>query len=269
MTELIIQAAYTSERLASKYRGLETFVYEWVHLTQLDQDFLERGEILGISMYVPRICIMFEVKEEDLDAGDDRLIEKEVMDHIRVDFQEDPQDLVVRWGNGRFVLLKHFPHGRFTSLERLLQQTKQRLKKEMKMELFIGAGTMENEPNYLHRSYHAARKSLLVSKKHRSITFYDQLTLEIALTEITEETRKIVVKRVLGNILHDHELIETLKVYLLNNCSIKETAALLHVHINTLHYRLKRIHELTGLSLKDTENLVSFYIALSFDKEYV
>lgn len=269
MTELIIQAAYTSERLASKYRGLETFVYEWVHLTQVDQDFLERGEIFGISMSAPRICIMFEVKVEDLDAGDDRLIEKEVMEHIRVFFQEDPQDLVVRWGNGRFVLLKHFPHDRMESLKMRLLQSKQRIKKELNMEVFIGAGTVENEPYQLHRSYHAARKALLVSKKQKVTTFYDQLTLEIALTEITEETRKIVVQRVLGNIIHDHELLETLKAYLMNNCSIKETAAVLHVHINTLHYRLKRINELTGLSLKDTENLVSFYLSLNFLNEYV
>ncbi|UTW69969.1 helix-turn-helix domain-containing protein [Anaerobacillus sp. HL2] len=39
------------------------------------------------------------------------------------------------------------------------------------------------------------------------------------------------------------------------------------MHINTLHYRLKRINEVTGLSLKDTENLVAFYIGLSFWNE--
>ncbi|MDQ0254309.1 carbohydrate diacid regulator [Evansella vedderi] len=269
MTELIIQAAYTSERLASKYRGLETFVYEWVHLTQIDQDFLERGEILGISMFLPRVCAMYEVRAEELDAGDDRLIEKEVIEQIRLSFRDNPQDLVVRWGNGRFVLLKHFHEEDKSQLEHALYQCKQRIKREQGIDVFVGIGTTEKEPDKLHRSYHAARKALLVSKKKSTITFYNELTLDIALTEITEETRRIVVRKVLGEIANDNELLETLKAYIQHNCSIKETAKYLHIHINTLHYRLKRINELTGMPLKETENLVSFYLALSFLNELV
>lgn len=88
--------------------------------------------------------------------------------------------------------------------------------------------------------------------------------MDVALADITDETRIEVVEKVLGILLKEDDLLITLEAYLESNLSIKETSKQLHVHINTLHYRLKRIFELTGYSLKETKNLVMFYIALSF-----
>jgi carbohydrate diacid regulator len=57
-------------------------------------------------------------------------------------------------------------------------------------------------------------------------------------------------------------LLETLQAYLANNLSLKETALELHVHINTLHYRLKQITEVTGIDPKTTEGIALFYLAV-------
>ena len=43
------------------------------------------------------------------------------------------------------------------------------------------------------------------------------------------------------------DLPHTLEVYLANDLDRRRTAAALHVHPNTLDYRLRRIVELTGL----------------------
>ena len=57
------------------------------------------------------------------------------------------------------------------------------------------------------------------------------------------------------------DLLETLKAYAALGCNQTECARKLHVHINTLKYRLKRIEELTGLNFKDENDL--FYLRLS------
>ena len=50
---------------------------------------------------------------------------------------------------------------------------------------------------------------------------------------------------------HDGSLVMSLQAYLLNAGDIKAAAEFLHVHANTLRYRIRRIRELTDLDLRD------------------
>lgn len=61
---------------------------------------------------------------------------------------------------------------------------------------------------------------------------------------------------------HRSDLVKTLAVYLTLDGNLKESAAFLHVHSNTLLYRLGRIAELSGRSLKDTHYRMSVYLDL-------
>lgn len=266
MTELIIQEAHFHEKAESKYRGLETFVYEWLSLKHLDEDFRERGEILGISMDSSRCCVLFEINKKQF--SENPLIEREAIDVLRQFFKSEAQDIVVQWGSGRFVLLKSIHDFNIEeSVISIVKSTQTTIKEKHGVQLNVGIGTIVDKPEKLHNSYHHAKKALRVAKKNSSFVYYDHLILDVALAEITDETRKEFVEKVLGKLLKEDELLQTLEAYLESNLSIKETSKQLHVHINTLHYRLKRINEVTGLSLKDTENLVAFYIGLSFWNE--
>lgn len=52
------------------------------------------------------------------------------------------------------------------------------------------------------------------------------------------------------------QIVEALRSYLANERSIPRTAVAMHVHVNTLRYRLARFEELTGRSLQDTDVLI-------------
>ena len=52
---------------------------------------------------------------------------------------------------------------------------------------------------------------------------------------------------------YNTDYLETFKVYLRNNCNISETSKILHMHRNTLLYRIKRIEELLGSTFEDWE----------------
>lgn len=58
------------------------------------------------------------------------------------------------------------------------------------------------------------------------------------------------------------ELEETLRCHLATNLALSKTAALMHVHKNTIVYRLRRIEELTGLDLHDVRDLSRAVLAL-------
>ncbi|OXM75075.1 MULTISPECIES: helix-turn-helix domain-containing protein [Amycolatopsis] len=74
-------------------------------------------------------------------------------------------------------------------------------------------------------------------------------------------------KAVLGPILeHDErrggDLLPSLAVFLDSGGRWQESAQALHVHINTLRHRMRRVEELTGRSLASTQDRVDLFLAL-------
>ena len=57
-------------------------------------------------------------------------------------------------------------------------------------------------------------------------------------------------------------LLETLRVYLQSNCNIKESAHTLHMHRNSVTYRLHKIEEMCRIDLNDMETC--FRLRISF-----
>ncbi|NEU31996.1 PucR family transcriptional regulator [bacterium LRH843] len=62
------------------------------------------------------------------------------------------------------------------------------------------------------------------------------------------------------------QLIETLKTYLDKNENTHRTAAKLHIHVNTLSYRLKRITDITGIDLSKPNQKFMIYLDLKLLK---
>ena len=65
---------------------------------------------------------------------------------------------------------------------------------------------------------------------------------------------------------HKTQLYKTLEVYLENDSKINETANLLHIHANTLSYRLKRICEIAEVNLDDYNQKITLFIELKINK---
>lgn len=59
------------------------------------------------------------------------------------------------------------------------------------------------------------------------------------------------------------ELFHTLDAYLSHSCSQNQTAEFLHIHLNSLKYRLRRIAELADIDFKNQEEI--FYLQLSLN----
>lgn len=65
---------------------------------------------------------------------------------------------------------------------------------------------------------------------------------------------------------HNSDLLQTLEVFLNNDSNVKAAADLLHIHINTLTYRLKRIAEIGGIDLNNMDQKVTLYLDLKAEK---
>ena len=63
---------------------------------------------------------------------------------------------------------------------------------------------------------------------------------------------------------HDRQglLQKTIEAYFLLNCDPAKTCQELHIHRNTLRYRLDKIHELISLDINKLEDKIHLYLAL-------
>ena len=61
---------------------------------------------------------------------------------------------------------------------------------------------------------------------------------------------------------HKSDLLGTLSVYLKQRESLKQTARVLRVHVNTVSYRIQRIESMTSLDLTDSDDRLSAHVAM-------
>jgi sugar diacid utilization regulator len=61
---------------------------------------------------------------------------------------------------------------------------------------------------------------------------------------------------------HRSDLVHTLDIFLATCGAWQRTAERLHIHVNTLRYRLRRIEQLTGRDLGSMDDRVDFHLAL-------
>ncbi|MFD8595542.1 PucR family transcriptional regulator [Kitasatospora sp. NPDC059646] len=89
----------------------------------------------------------------------------------------------------------------------------------------------------------------------------------LLLAAVPDEVRRAFRARLLDPVTaydreHQADLVHTLEAFLRADGSWTRCAAGLHVHVNTLRYRIGRIEELTGRDLSRLEDRVDFYLAL-------
>lgn len=263
MTELMIREAYYLEKKAWETHGMESFFHEWIFAKKIDDEFINRGTVLGISFHKPYQCILMQLDHTLLSVDKKRQLENEMNDWFYHVFSKETDDFFVRWGDGRFMLIKNCE--RPISDAKLLYELsrwQKYIKNKHNIPLAIGIGKTITE-KIIAQSYKEANKALKVAESNGNIIFYNTLLLELILEDISETTRTEYIERMFSTLNKEPVLLETLKTFLDCNQSLKKSAAALHIHINTLHYRLKQIKELTTINPKTTVGLTKFYLAFS------
>ncbi|MFE4262867.1 helix-turn-helix domain-containing protein [Streptomyces sp. NPDC056883] len=129
-------------------------------------------------------------------------------------------------------------------------------------DLRLGVGARTASAEGLRASLCQARFALTAADEAVAVRGVEQLdTLAELLSGVPPEVRGVFGTRTLGS-LGDGMLRETLEVFLANNCSWTRTAEALHLHVNTVHYRIERVEALTGRDLSRLDHKLDLYAAL-------
>jgi DNA-binding PucR family transcriptional regulator len=135
----------------------------------------------------------------------------------------------------------------------------------------MGVGRIRSGLDGIRQSHQDARQALTIGRRLHgagNVTLFEKLGVYrlIYAAEQLPELR-MFQDEALGLLVaydenHGAELIRTLEAFFTANCSPKEAASLLHVHRNTVLYRLERIAEITGLDLNASDVRLRLHLAL-------
>lgn len=257
MTELLISENYYAEQFDWHSRAMETFVAEWTHAKELSPTLRERARILAVNLELERTAaiIEFEVSEP---------LARDTWAAMFQTLSRNKQDVAARSGNERVILLLGCSN--YGEVRKRLKQFLHFLKTSFGISAVAGVGQKVDAWEIRH-SYEQAERALKIARKTRSVVFDEELTLEMLSSELSPKVKATYIGRTIGPILAEKEMLETVRELFAQNHSLKKTAESLHIHINTLHYRLKKVEELTGLTPGNIHDLLCLYLAVLFWEE--
>lgn len=136
----------------------------------------------------------------------------------------------------------------------------------------FGVGSPAPDINEWGRSFREARNVLTwgraLSSSEKVFMVRDHRLHElIASTDNDLRNRFAAQKLALINGERDScDLKETILKWCECNFVVRDTAKALHIHRNTLHYRIEKIQRICGFSMRDFMHMIELYLALQLEK---
>lgn len=158
------------------------------------------------------------------------------------------------------------------SIRRILRGCANVIGRNAEIEMSIGIGSPAAGLDGLVLSHEEASRALGVlralGREGQDLSFADAGTYAIlAATDVDD--RDTLLERYFHPLLaydraHGSDLVDTLEMYFAQIGNVQKTAEAMFVHISTVRYRLGRIEEILGLSLKDESDRFALQLAMRY-----
>ncbi len=216
---------------------------------------------LGLDLQLPRIVWILELQDPQPNLLRELLAE---LEHTQ------REALLAITGLNEMVLLRpaSLVQGEWSLKQerKQAQQLQSQLQSRFNLRLIVG-GFFSGESG-LHRSNLTARATQSMAQRlklrHKTL-FYQDYPLPSLLCDLGDDWRAQELSRpwqILGASDEKGVLRSTLRHYFSRNCDQTQTAAELHIHVNTLRYRLQRIEAITGFKINQLTDALQLYIGM-------
>lgn len=234
-TELLTEQALRAKEEAREKRRLERFLLMWVGLKQESEqtsDFINEAYAFGINLKQEYQLVLINTTV---------LIQQPV----------GPNSYKIRLNPDELVIITRQPLERQRWLD--FAQKQQYIVGISTTQCFLGIGLAQ------------ARQVVDYNRLTHTTNPYYRLEIAhiqrllAAKVDVNDYRQRLIE---LNHQAAGHDLITTLQTYVELNGNMQQTANQLHIHRNTLHYRLNQIKNKIGLDPKVYHELVMLYIAL-------
>ncbi len=237
---------------------------------QSEQEAAQQAKESGIELFTHHYVLLLEHDHQpEMNGWVERMIQAASEYAIRVPLHmQEPSRLVLLCGFESAALSAHYTDP--SALIRAMIARASELLPDQE-ELYLVAGEQVGSALHIQRSYRQARELILLHRQlpeTRSVHYYPEAGFYRYLPAMHREAEQFPV--IWGPIdrlaaydqEHNSNLLQTLAVFLDLDSDTKRAATKLHVHSNTLNYRLKRISEVGGIDLTSMSEKVTLYLEL-------
>lgn len=243
------------------------------------EEAIEQGDIIGVNLRFKYAVMIFKInglyehhveshKKMPMEVARTKFQEylKKIEDELLCAFEGEIQNCIVYIGEGKFVMLKEIKEENINTVNsfKILKESGTHLYKALNKK-FPGRASVAVGQYYpglsgLRKSYEDASIALRLGEKvlpDKKVYHILDVAMFVGLMgDVTKTRANELAYQVLRNLYLDKDLLKTTKVFLEAGMNLTEASKMLHLHRNTLIYRLNKVKELIGL------NPVSFQDAL-------
>ncbi|SRR5579875_310783 len=246
---------------------------------QQPEEMLARARLLGYDLTIPQVVAIFELSPDEPDYAEGSP-QAQWSKHIRDELRRVWPACWVLAEPRRVVALLPLPElegseddsGVFLRLERVHARMAQSRGNAADTALYsCGLGRIAGDLQAIPQSFREAQQALEIGRRlfgegrlhsFARLGIYRLLFYLNGHSELTDFYHETLGPLLAHDARSDGLLIETLECFFRCNGNLSETARMMHLHRNSLLYRLTRIEELLGRSLEDAELRLSLQIAL-------
>ncbi|MCG3088072.1 PucR family transcriptional regulator [Sporosarcina cyprini] len=138
----------------------------------------------------------------------------------------------------------------------------------IKTKLFIGKFHQADHtfPAFFKQEEDLFTKGLSLLPDQQILTV-ESIFPSLLIQELPNHLHTVLRSQVVDPISHDTELLKTVRTFFENGFNASVTAEKLHIHRNTLQYRLSKFQEKTGIAVRNFDGaLIAYYASLLSDR---
>lgn len=197
------------------------------------------------------------------------LLSQKTLDYFHLDY-----NLVRR--SDSFVILLARKENSPLPLEKITEKLLLQVEKKLPdISISFGVGRFHPGLSGIKRGFNEATEALKLGRKLESdkkIHFFEELGVYKLLLQVEDPSElKSFFQEELGRLKeydkkHNSDLIKTLEIFLQCHGNKQKAAGLLHIHRNTLNYRLQRIQEVLGINPEDSSQWLECLLGLKINR---
>ncbi|WP_217238549.1 sugar diacid recognition domain-containing protein [Streptomyces sp. AC555_RSS877] len=250
----------------------------------VEGDFLEfRAAELGFDLRLQRVAVAFEVSVPPVpDTGSRRqavppardmaLVRSELLRTVR-DVFADPQDVVAGTSPGWIGVLHRLPaRGPATSVADDCRRLIDVIAAQDGLLARAGIGEPATSVGGLHDSYQDACDALRLGARlagDSPVHLITELRVHQVLAAVGQPARSRLLDRTAAELRAQPDwpvLRDTITAWCESGFNLVRASAALHIHRNTVVYRMSKIEQITGRPLRDHRSAMALYLACLADR---
>ncbi len=259
--ELILEQAEMLEQNQWEKRYREQLATQIISGQQSLTELRPMASGLGVDLELRRVALMIHFPSRDV------LRQRELLERLG---GYDSQALVAPIGFEQIAMLLPLGSGRAEDQPALLKKTLRKLHSQLltHFEVTLSVGGCFDGDDAIRRSWLSAvalQEMASRQKIGRSILYYQDLLLPVLLNGLSGSWQADEMGRAWKTLCDADPkgvLRRTLRCYFEQNCDLSQTTKLLHIHVNTLRYRLSKIESITSLDINKLDSVLQLFIGM-------